>query len=205
MIQHGSAENWNQAMKSYLQLYDVSVDSLLSYFSPLEQYLDELDEEEVGSLPVELEKKLEALEDQYQRDLNTPSTTETIKPTTAMPKKATTKSHKQNEPPLNTEAPKQTNNSSEIPDKNSGKEVAKTTEAAPVNVKKGDGSVKREDNKGIEEQVEHNNEAGKLIKGGMSTAVWAVGSVLIATIAIVFIAIFGRRRCRKTPKNRRYV
>ncbi|XP_044583140.1 angiotensin-converting enzyme-like [Cotesia glomerata] len=206
MIQHGSAENWNQAMKSYLQLYDVSVDSLLSYFSPLEQYLDELDEEEVGSLPVELEKKLEALEDQYQRDLNTPSTTEAIKPTTAMPKKATTKSHKQNERPLSTEAPKpQANNSSKIiTDKNSGKEVAKTTEA-PVNVKKGDGSVKREDNKGIEEEVEHNNEAGKLIKGGMSTAVWAVGSVLIATIAIVFIAIFGRRRCRKTPKNRRYV
>lgn len=36
-------------------------------------------------------------------------------------------------------------------------------------------------------------------------AVYAVGAVLVATILVCIIAIFGRRRCTKTPKNRRYV
>ncbi|XP_008546546.2 angiotensin-converting enzyme [Microplitis demolitor] len=212
MIQHGSVENWNEAIKKYLQIYDVSVDSLLSYFSPFEEYLDELNDEELVNLPLELEKKLEILEDLYQKNLNNPiTTTEAINSTTTVPTNLTTDFHKQIELPSNTKStePQIKNNSSSSEIINPTKIPVKVTEkpeTIPVKVKKDSNDGVKKEDKGTAEIVnEQNNEAGKLIKSGMSKAVWAVGSVLIATIAIVIIAIFGRRRCRKTPKNRRYV
>lgn len=58
---------------------------------------------------------------------------------------------------------------------------------------------------GLETSLESEEEADRKPKINTNKAVWAVAAVLVATVTICIIAIFGRRRCARTPKNRRYV
>ncbi|XP_015117890.1 angiotensin-converting enzyme [Diachasma alloeum] len=182
MIQYGSGNNWTEVVKKYLDIYEVSSDSLVKYFSPLEEYLDEIEGESMDPIPPAFEEALEKLEDEYRRKNEiTPSTS---KPTTMMTSTtATLKMEK-------LELSKAETTPSEL----------KTSPHQSVIRDKSAESPKKEQS--VDNEEEDDDE---IIKSGTSKAVWAVGAVLIATVTIVTIAIFGRQRCRKTPKNRRYV
>lgn len=195
MIQHGTAENWYESVKQYLEFYDVSTDALLSYFSPLEQYLNEQETEEVAEHPTELEKNLERLEDQYKKVFNTPTTTTT---TSTTMKPATPATQPSNIPKVIKDVPSVTVKSQKIeatskPDTSGGIQADATK--APEQITTSE----------YEDVDDYDEKGGKIIKSETNKAVYAVGAVLFATIIIVIISIFGRRRCRKTPKNRRYV
>ncbi|XP_034950729.1 angiotensin-converting enzyme-like protein Ace3 [Chelonus insularis] len=205
MIKHGTAKNWHYTMEKYLKIYDVSVTSLVNYFSPLEDFLDEFDYEEDVNLPLELEKELELLEDDYKKNINKPVTTSTTPTTIITTTIATTTSKDLTIVPKIKVSPTSDHTNKRRLD-------AESTNSQSVNSSfvHNDNATSQSHSIGNSDQVISDSEetievGNRLIKNGISAAVWAVGSVLLATIAIVLIAIFGRQRCQKTPKNRRYV
>ncbi|XP_011300357.1 angiotensin-converting enzyme-like isoform X2 [Fopius arisanus] len=182
MIQYGSEDNWRETIKKYLNIYEISSDSLLKYFSPLEEFLDEFDDESMDFNPSALEKAIEELEDDKKKI----AVSYRSKEMTTLPTTASTSTSKDGE------SSKSQTTSSEL--KTSPHQSSSTRENTTKTVKEGHS---------VEKKNPQENE--EVIKSGTSKAVWAVGAVLIATVTIVIIAIFGRQRCRKTPKNRRYV
>ncbi|KOC69979.1 Angiotensin-converting enzyme [Habropoda laboriosa] len=199
MIQRGSADDWMKVLDKFLELDEVSFDSLLSFFSPLEDFIDELEENIQYKADTAKESELEELEKRVIVEMNTPSTTTT---TTTTPrsvagktKTTSTSSSKQNDgrSGMNTVGNSNKNLESKssilIPENSNILDVPTITEV-PLDKSQLD-SLDTDDD--------------KKPKINTSKAVWAVGAVLLATIVICIIAIFGRQRCRKTPKNRRYV
>ncbi|KAK0160601.1 hypothetical protein PV328_007993 [Microctonus aethiopoides] len=204
MIQHGCAENWYEVIKQYLEFYEINVDPLLSYFTPLEQYIDEYKTENDVEVPIEFEKNLEKLEDEFEVNFdNLKTKTTTIKSTTIvnMPNKTIIK-------PLNVEKDgghlKELNNLTKIeitsvkPVGNTGIQAdsPRTPEKITKPIVNDNGNnINNVNNKVVEEQT---------VKG-TTKAIWAISAILVAIILIIVIALFGRHRCRKAPKNRRYI
>ncbi|KAJ8676306.1 hypothetical protein QAD02_012093 [Eretmocerus hayati] len=56
----------------------------------------------------------------------------------------------------------------------------------------------------LEESLEPEEEESKK-KPKKNSAVYILGGALVATLTVCIIAIFGKKRCGRTPKNRRYV
>ncbi|XP_043267787.1 angiotensin-converting enzyme-like [Venturia canescens] len=204
MIRVGFADDWSKVMKKYLEMDEINADALLSYFSPLVDYIDEQEEmNEDFPLPEEQEKELDSIGDEYRKTLNAPSTTTTttMKPavtrtTTRKPMtpKPSRKSSANNAPQTMEPA------KSWLSDESSKNSTSsRDVEIAPANEKK---EIPIESEAAQSEGAGINDEKPK---PNTSKAVWAVAAVLVATITICIIAIFGRRRCRKAPKNRRYV
>lgn len=182
MIQYGPGDNWTEVVQRHLNIYEVSADSLLKYFAPLEEYLDEVEDDLAGPVSSVYEETLEKLEIEYQEKAE-----KALKTTTPAPITNTT-------PIARAASIEPSNTKTTIEQKSSSPQapIAQT----PIVSTKGPSTVEKT-------ITTENND--KIIKSGTSKAVWAVGAVLIAIVTIVIIALFGRQRCRKTPKNRRYV
>lgn len=198
MIQQGSADNWASALEKYLDIDDIFADSLLSFFSPLEDFLDEIDEDfQYKSMNVKL-AELEELEEEIIKEINAPPTTTTTPSTTTVNTKRRMT--------YTTQPTKQKDSGSDLNNSMSPSEKrleSKSSVQEPDNVPKSEATTKVPLDESLIDSAEDEQDSKPKIS--TSKAVWAVGAVLLATIVICVIAIFGRQRCRKTPKNRRYV
>ncbi|OAD56235.1 Angiotensin-converting enzyme, partial [Eufriesea mexicana] len=214
VIQRGSADNWMKILNKYLEIDQISSSALMSFFSPLEDFIDDLEEDFQYKAVTAKESELEELEKKIIAEINTPTTTTTTTttstttiPTTTTPKSVvskpnltnTTSRSKQNDgrsiinTVTNSNKNLESKSSIHIPEgklENRNILQATVTTEVPFDISLLDSVDTTEDKKP---------------KISTSKAVWAVGAVLIATIIICIIAIFGRQRCRKAPKNRRYV
>lgn len=199
MIQRGSADNWMKVINQYLEIDEISPESLLSFFSPLEDFIDDMDGNVQYTITAK-ESELEELMKKIIAEINAPPMSTTIDITSknmiTKPKINTKSWSKQNDKKndinvINSNKNLQFKSSlyspQQEPENHSVFQSIITTEV-PFNESFFDYPNKEEDK-----------------KPKINKAVWAVGAVLIATIVICIIAIFGRQRCRKTPKNRRYV
>ncbi|XP_046476577.1 angiotensin-converting enzyme 2 isoform X2 [Neodiprion pinetum] len=181
-----ASDNWTTMINKYLEITEVNADALLSYFQPLVEYLDN-EPEDMYSMTTDQQSDIERLEKLYaSSDVTTTARTTTTR--MSKPKLLKPSSEKINSSSLSPPA------------------------ATPiVPEKEKEGTVKRPNGKIIPESEKPanapNGEDEYTSDINTSKAVWAVAAVLVATVAICVIAIFGRRRCVKsqTPKNRRYV
>lgn len=193
MIQHSGACEWQDVLNKYVDIDDISADALIMYFTPLEEFIEENEETFEYKSGATADKELEELEKHTLREINTPATTPSTT-TQRIITKAT--SYKTISDAKNmqskVEKPLESKSSIYMEDKPKNSESDLTTQAS---FDKSSSSLPD-----IFTNAENNTP-----KIGTSKAVWAISAVLIAIIVICIIAIFGRRRCRKTPKNRRYV
>lgn len=192
MIQQCGANDWQTVLNDFLDMDDIFLESLISYFTPLEVFIEENEDFKYKS-GATADKELEELEKHILKEINTPSTT--LAPTTnrITTKSTASSSYKK----LNKE-------------KNMQSKVEKSLDSIPSVYIEEDKPKKSETNSSSNFSMDispnvTNNVENDTPKINTRKAVWAVSAVLIAIIVICIIAIFGRRRCRKTPKNRRYV
>ncbi|KAG5326635.1 ACE enzyme, partial [Pseudoatta argentina] len=194
MIQHSGACEWQDVLNKFVDIDDISANALIQYFTPLEEFIEENEENFEYKSGAIAEKELEELEKHTLREINTPTTTP---PSPTSTHRIVTKA-----------SYRLTSNT-----KNMQSKVEKSLESKS--------SIYMEDklkNSGsdLTTQVSFNESSSSMPdisndtknstpKISTSKAVWALSAILIAIIVICIIAIFGRRRCRKTPKNRRYV
>ncbi|CAL7934213.1 unnamed protein product [Xylocopa violacea] len=200
MIQQGSANDWMKVMDKYLEIDQISSDSLLSFFSPLEDYIDDIDEDFHYKGISAKESELDELEKTIIAEINAPPTT------TTTPKSVSTKTKKSDATLRNKQNDERSNvNTVTDPNKNlKFKSSVQLSDEKPDdrNILKSVTTTEVPLNESPFDDLDTEPDKPKI---NTSKAVWAVAAVLLATIIICIIAIFGRRRCRKTPKNRRYV
>lgn len=195
MIQHSGAREWQDLLNTFVNIDDISTDALSLYFLPLEEFIEENEENFEYKSGTMADKELEELEKHMLRKINTPTTTP---PTTTTTRRITTKatSYKtiSDAKNMQSKVEKSLESKSSIymedKPKNSGSDLV-----TQVSLDKSSTSTPD-----ILNSTENSTP-----KISTSKAVWAISAVLIAVVVICIIAIFGRRRCRKTPKNRRYV
>lgn len=200
MIQHGGDRSWQEVLDKSIDIDDLTVDPLISYFRPLEEFMEENEENykyKSGSLE---EKELEELEKRVLHEIKNPTTTPL--PTTTATARATTKAR----PPSKT-----ANDGGHLLSKlqQTLESVSSVYVREPkTNIANSSGSkasVVTSTDKPLTPDNALDDTQDSKPKISTSKAVWAVSAVLVAIIAICMIVIFGRQRCRKTPKNRRYV
>lgn len=194
MIQQGGADDWTRVIDKFMEIDEISADSLLSFFSPLEDFIYELEEDFEYKTFNPKESELEELEKKIVEELNVPSTT-----TTTTARSLVTERKMTNTTPLSQENDKR---DGMIAVDSSNNKIK--SEERLENRKESEASTKVPFDESLHDNIIDLDE-NKKPKINTSKAVWAVGAVLLATIVICIIAIFGRQRCRKTPKNRRYV
>ncbi|XP_072756511.1 angiotensin-converting enzyme isoform X2 [Anoplolepis gracilipes] len=194
MIQQGGALRWQDILDKFIDIDDISADALLSYFTPLEEFIEENEKEFKYKSGATADKELEELEKHILQEINTPTvtpqpTTRNSKTTTATLDKKTSNAKNMQakvEKPLESKSSvyiredKLNNSDSNLPNKISLDKSSLTVDT-------------------LDDTQDSTH------KINTSKAVWAVSAVLVAIVVICIIAIFGRQRCRKTPKNRRYV
>ncbi|KAL0108223.1 hypothetical protein PUN28_015047 [Cardiocondyla obscurior] len=188
MIQHSGAREWQDVLNEFLDIDDISADALITYFTPLEEFIEENEENFKYQSGARADKELEELEKHILREINTPTTTTPATTARRITPKATLNKTNKN---MQSKVEKSLESKSSIykedkPGMNSSTQVSFTVSSSPM--------------PDISNDMENNTP-----KINTSKAVWAISAVLIAIVIICIIAIFGRRRCRKTPKNRRYV
>ncbi|XP_047345333.1 angiotensin-converting enzyme 2-like isoform X1 [Vespa velutina] len=199
LIQQGSAENWIDALSKLFEIDDISIYALTSFFSPLESFIEELNEEEIDhNFESNGDVELEEVERMIIKEMNAPTTTPTTTTTTKKIRTTLSTTPKYAQKRFNDSAkflkPIEFDLSSNIQADKPKSDTDSETKQTTVNP--------------YEQSFDFNNlenEDEKKPKMHTSKAVWAVAAVLIATVTICIIAIFGRQRCRKTSKNRRYV
>lgn len=200
MIQQGGALHWQDILDKFINIDDVSADALISYFTPLEEFIEENEKEFKYKSGTIADKELQELEKDVLQEINapvTPQPTNTIISTTT---KATSSPHKI------------TSNAKNMPTK-----VEKSLDTKSLDTKSSmyiredklnnsdlNSSNKTSLNKSLTLDA-FDDTQDNTHQINTSKAVWAISSVLVAIVIICIIAIFGRRRCHKTPKNRRYV
>lgn len=199
MIQHGGDRSWPEVLDKSINIDDIAVDALISYFTPLEEFIEESEENYEYKSGSREEKELEELEKHVLQEINNPTTAPP--PTTTTTVRTTMKAA----PPSKT-----ANDGGHAKSK-----IHQTLESISsvyvrehkANISDSSGSnppVEPSTNKSLTPDTLDDTQDSKP-KISTSKAVWAVSAILIAIIAICMIVIFGRQRCRKTPKNRRYV
>nr|XP_031845275.1 angiotensin-converting enzyme-like isoform X1 [Nomia melanderi] len=202
MIHHGGSDDWSRVINTFLEIDEISPYSLVSFFSMLEDLIDTLDEDFEYRAATGKESELQELEKRIIEEVNAPTTTSTARTTVAKRKMTTAMPpNKQNDGKSDTNAVAGSDKSLD------SKSSVHATEEKSANHKtlQSESSTKVPFNESLYNSIEEDDEQDNKPKINTSKAVWAVGAVLLATIVICVIAIFGRRRCRKTPKNRRYV
>ncbi|XP_043686229.1 angiotensin-converting enzyme-like [Vespula pensylvanica] len=199
LIHQGSAENWIDALNKLFEIDDISIYSLTSFFSPLESFIEEINEEEIDhNFKSNGDAELEEVERIIIEEMNAPTTTPTTTTTTTKIQSNLSTTTKYMQKSFNgfaksakpIESDLSFNIQADKPKSDTDFETKQTT----VNP--------------YEQSFDFDNlenEDEKKPKMHTSKAVWAVAAVLVATVTICIIAIFGRQRCRKTSKNRRYV
>ncbi|XP_011703088.1 PREDICTED: angiotensin-converting enzyme 2-like [Wasmannia auropunctata] len=197
MIQHSGAGEWQDVLNKFVDIDDISADALVQFFSPLEEFIEEHEEIFEYKSGATADKELEELEKYTLREINTPTTTPPTTTTTTRRKTTKATSYKKTisgAKNMQSEVEKSLESESSIyvedKPKNSGFDSS-----TQDSVNKSSSSVP---------DILNDTENGTP-KISTSKAVWAISAILIAIVVICIIAIFGRRRCRKTPKNRRYV
>lgn len=194
MIQQGGADDWQAVLNNFLDIDDILVDSLVSYFTQLEVFIEENENFEYKSGAV-TDKELEELEKRILKEINTPTTTPTPTTTTNRTTTKAASSYKKisNEKNMQTKVEKSLDSKSSIYIQENKPKKSETNSSIDLPVDKSSSPDVASDAE---------NDTPKI---NTRKAVWAVSAVLVAMVVICIIAIFGRRRCRKTPKNRRYV
>ncbi|KAI4495442.1 hypothetical protein M0802_008656 [Mischocyttarus mexicanus] len=197
LIHQGSAESWMDALDKVFNIDDISKYSLTSFFSPLETFIEEMNEEEDDrNFQSNGETELEEIERMIIKEINEPTTMPTTTTTTTTTTKiqTTTSSIKKKYTveKLNdlSKSKKLVDSSSNIQMDNPKSDIKDSVTVNPFE--------KSFDFSDLEQEEEQKP------KIHTSKAVWIVAAVLIATVIICIIAIFGRQKCRKTSKNRRY-
>ncbi|XP_032684214.1 angiotensin-converting enzyme 2-like isoform X2 [Odontomachus brunneus] len=197
MIQSGEARNWLDILSKKLDIDDIYVDSLISYFTPLEEFI-EINEENFEYISGSKEdQELEELEKLVLPEINAPTTTPPSPPPT------TTITNRKTKATL----PQSINNANQV--QVEGEKSPELITSVSIRKNKPNnpdlsGSTEVPVNELLAPDI-GNDTQDSSPKINTSKAVWVVSAVLIAIILICIIAIFGRQRCRKTPKNRRYV
>lgn len=197
MIQQGGALHWQDILDKFINIDDVSVDALISYFTPLEEFIEENEKEFKYKSGAIADKELQELEKDVLQEINAP-TTVTPQPTNTVISTVTKATSSPN---------KITSNA-----KNMQAKVEKSLETKSsmyiredkLNNSDLNSSNKTSLNKSLTLDA-FDDTQDNTHQINTSKAVWTVSSVLVAIVIICIIAIFGRRRCHKTPKNRRYV
>lgn len=188
MLARNGEMPWPKLISKYIVVDAITVDPLLSFFSPLEDYIEELQEEELDVTALrEEEVRFEKSEDKFRELMNTPTTTTTT--TTQKPSTSRTTTSSTSAKPENID------HSPQFADKLA---VLSTSTEKAVKRNKYEELLKAYQEK---EQKERETQPEKETK----KAVYAVGGVLVTTILVTIVAIFGKRRCTRVPKNRRYV
>lgn len=197
MIQQGGAHHWQDILDKFVDIDDVSADALLSYFTPLEEFIEENEKEFEYKSGAAADKELEELEKRILQEINAPTTTpQPIITTNGTTTKATSSLHKitSNTKNMQTKVDKSLESKSSVYIRED--KLKNSSSNLPTNISLDKSSLTF---------TTVNDTQDSTLKINTSKAVWAVSAVLIAIVIICIIAIFGRRRCRKTPKNRRYV
>ncbi|KAL6425876.1 hypothetical protein ACFW04_008893 [Cataglyphis niger] len=194
MIQQGGALHWQDILNKFVDIDDVSADALISYFTPLEEFIEENEKEFKYKSGATADKELEELEKYILQEINTPTATpQLITTISSITTKDMSSPHKITSNAKNMQTKIEKSKSSvytrEDKLKNSASSLSNKT-----SLDKSSLTLNTFDD--TQDSTHKNN---------TSKAVWAVSAVLVAIVIICIIAIFGRRRCRKTPKNRRYV
>lgn len=195
MIQHGGADDWKYIVNKYVDIDDVNADALVSYFRPLDEFIEDNEEDFEYKSGSREDKELEDLEKHILREMNTPTTTPPPIVTTGAPSSLSKPENNASNQAQIKEQPLKSQSSVYVQSgnlKNPDSSKPNPTTEVPT-----DTSSAKPDTLDDTQNDEPNINTSK--------TVWVVGAVLIALVAIITIAIFGRRRCRKTPKNRRYV
>ncbi|XP_071647514.1 angiotensin-converting enzyme isoform X1 [Temnothorax longispinosus] len=190
MIQHSGAREWQDVLNNFVDIDDISADALVLYFTPLEEFIEENEDDFEYKSGATADKELEELEKHILREINTPTTT----PPTAITTKATSYKIISNAKNMQSKVDKSLESKSSIYIKEDKNNPGLNS---PTQVSFNKSSSSMPD---VLNGTENNTP-----KISTSKAVWAISAILIAIVVICIIAIFGRRRCRKTPKNRRYV
>lgn len=177
---NSSQENWLESLINLTEneIDEVSTYSLTSYFSFFENFLKEQGNINFP-LPITKQSDFEKQETEYREKIHAPTTTTTTTTTTTSTTTTTAKTITKKGKKA---ASLKISAEPEIP-------PTEATKAKIYNLEILDDTEKKDENK----------------PKPTNKAVYAVGAVLVATILVCIIAIFGRRRCTKTPKNRRYV
>ncbi|XP_076629285.1 angiotensin-converting enzyme [Colletes latitarsis] len=198
MIRQGGADDWTRVLDKFLGIDYISSDPLLSFFSPLEDFIDEWEENFEYKAFTAKESEFDELKKKVIEEFNAPSTTTVI--TTSTTSKSVV---------IKNEMTNKNNGRSNINTVVNGNKNSESKSSIHGQEEKSENHEKSEASTKVplDESLLDNTDADQDTKPKINTskAVWAVGAVLLATIVICIIAIFGRQRCRKTPKNRRYV
>ncbi|XP_012062567.1 PREDICTED: angiotensin-converting enzyme 2-like [Atta cephalotes] len=196
MIQHSGACEWQDVLNKFVDIDDISADALIQYFTPLEEFIEENEENFEYKSGAIAEKELEELEKHTLLEINTPTTPPSPTTTYRIVKHHTKASYKitSNTKNMQSKIEKSLESKSSIymDDKPKNSEFDLTTQVFF--------------NESLSSMPDISNDTeNSTPKISTSKAIWAISAVLVAIIVICIIAIFGGRRCRKTPKNRRYV
>lgn len=186
MVQNNS-ENWKDLIGKFLEIESISVTPMSDFFGELDYYFESYGEpsEDIDLNAKEIE--LEQSEKTYRKVANAPTTTTTTTstPTTTSATSTTTTTMR----PI---------------------AVQTKTQIDSLHLDKSDSVLHGTDQPNTfvddnELMMEDEAETERKPKIDKSMAVWVVAGALVATVLICIVAIFGRRRCARTPKNRRYV
>jgi len=194
MIQHSGACEWQDVLNKFVDIDDISADALVLYFTPLEEFIEENEENFEYKSGTIADKELEELEKHTLQEINTPTTTPLTSTTHWITTKATSYKTISDAKNMQSKIEKSLESKSSIYMEDKPKHSDLPTQ---VSFNKSSSSMLD-----ILNGTENNTPIPKI---STSKAVWAISAILIAIVVICIIAIFGRRRCRKTPKNRRYV
>ncbi|XP_043492223.1 angiotensin-converting enzyme-like isoform X1 [Polistes fuscatus] len=195
LIHQGSAESWMDALDKVLEMDDISKYSLTSFFSPLESFIEEMNEEENDhNFQSNDDAELEEVERMIIKEINAPTTTPSTTTTTKIHTTTFSIKKKYASEKLNDLSKSKKPLDSDLSSNIQADKPKSDTDSVTVNP-----FEKSFDFSDLEKEDEQKP------KTHTSTAVWIVAAVLIATVIICIIAIFGRQKFRKTSKNRRYV
>lgn len=197
MIQQGGALHWQDILDKFVDIDDVSADALISYFTPLEEFIEENEKEFKYKSGTTADKELEELEKHILQEINTPTATpQLITTISSITTKDISSLHKitSNAKNMQTKVEKSLESKSSVYTREDKLKNSASSLPNKTSLDKSSLTLNTFDDT---QDSSHKNNTSK--------AVWAISAVLVAVVIICIIAIFGRRRCRKTPKNRRYV
>ncbi|XP_020295000.1 angiotensin-converting enzyme-like isoform X2 [Pseudomyrmex gracilis] len=193
MIQHGGDQNWPDVLNKYVDIDDIDATALISYFWPLEEFIEEHEEDFEYKSGDAANDELEKLRKRILKEINTPTTTPAPTTTTKRTTTEATSSYKIKS--------NEKNMQSKVDKSLEAKSSVYTREDKPKTV-----GLPIQDSLDKSSPInDTSNVPDSTPKINTSKAVWAVSAILVAIVVICVIAIIGRRRCRRTPKNRRYV
>ncbi|XP_023318505.1 angiotensin-converting enzyme-like isoform X2 [Trichogramma pretiosum] len=197
-----SSDNWKFLIRKYMDIETIQSGKISEYFEELEYFMESYDESAESYDFNARELELEKMESDYRKVANAP------RPTTTTTTSTTTTTTTTSRPSGNGSGSDSGSESTSRPPMKAKTPTIKSMDSADDDksaIKPLDTNYWDESERMLEDEQAASDEANRAQKAGASRAVWAVGAVLVATVVICIIAIVGRRRCSKTPKNRRYV